>query len=235
MPFALTNDSTGIHRDVDAVICSTGHDITFSTAFPVISNGVDLQTAWRPGGNPGFPDTYLSLAAPGFPNFLMLLGPNATGPAGTLPHSVENQVTYVAKVLRKVSSQGIRSIVPSQAATRDFRAYCESFFPKTVMSQYCSSWYNGGIKGGRIHGIWPGSARHVNLVRREPRWEDFEYTYFNTQGNRFGWLGNGWTTKDIAAIDGVDDLDIDLTPWLQVEALDKGVDLKSYHENWFDA
>ncbi|KAH7120751.1 hypothetical protein B0J11DRAFT_589497 [Dendryphion nanum] len=225
----------GTHREVDAVICSTGHDISFSTAFPVISRGVDLQTAWRPGGNPGFPDTYLSIAAPGVPNFLMFLGPNATGPAGTLPHSVENQVTYAARVLRKVSSQGIRSIVPSEAATRDFRAYCESFFPRTVMSQYCSSWYNGGIKGGRIHGIWPGSGRHVNLVRREPRWEDFEYSYFNQQGNRFGWLGNGWTKKDITAVDGVENVEVDLTPWLQVEALGKGVDLRSYHENWFDA
>jgi hypothetical protein len=230
----MTNFHTGTHREVDAVICSTGHDVSFSTAFPVIANGVNLQTAWRPGGNPGFPDSYLSTAAPGFPNFLVFLGPNATGPAGTLCHSVENQVTYAAKVLRKASSQGIRSMAPSAAATRDFRAYCESFFPRTVMSEYCSSWYNGGIKGGRIHGIWPGSAGHVNAVRREPRWEDWEYTYLNPQGNRFAWLGNGWTLKDVAANSG-ENVGVDLTPWLQAEALGEGVDLKGYHENWWDA
>ncbi|KAF1847901.1 FAD/NAD(P)-binding domain-containing protein [Cucurbitaria berberidis CBS 394.84] len=223
----------GIHREVDAIICSTGHDISFSTAFPVIANGVNLQTAWRPGGDPGFPDSYLSIAAPGFPNFLTLLGPNATGPAGTLTHSVENQVTYCARVLRKASSQRIRSMAPSAAATRDFRAYCESFFPRTVMSEYCSSWYNGGIKGGRIHGIWPGSGAHVNAVRRDPRWEDWEYTYLNPQGNRFAWLGNGWTTKDLAAARGQKDLDVDLTPWLQAGALDGNVDLRGYHEQWW--
>lgn len=87
----------------------------------MIANGVNLQTAWRPGGNPGFLDSYLSTAAPGFPNFLILLGPNATGPAGTLCHSVENQVTYAAKVLRKASREVIRSMAPSAAATRDFR------------------------------------------------------------------------------------------------------------------
>jgi hypothetical protein len=104
------------------------------------------------------------------------------------------------------------------------------------MSENCSSWYNGGIKGGRIHGIWPGSGRHVNAVRREPRWEDWEYTYINPQGNRFGWLGNGWTTKDVKAVDGVEGLgDVDLTPWLVKEALEEGgVDLRSYHENWWD-
>ncbi|KAF2014038.1 FAD/NAD(P)-binding domain-containing protein [Aaosphaeria arxii CBS 175.79] len=228
----VTKDGT--HREVDAVICSTGHDISFSTAFPVISRGVNLQTAWRPGGNPGFPDSYLSTAAAGFPNFLIFLGPNATGPAGTLCHSVENQIAYAAQVLRKVSREGIRSIAPTEAAVRDFRAYCESFFPKTVMSQYCSSWYNGGIKGGRIHGLWPGSASHVNLIRRNPRWEDFEYTYLNRQGNRFGWFGNGWTTKDVLAAEGGTD-NVDLTPWLQADALGKGVDLRGYHEEWWTA
>ncbi|KAF7556420.1 hypothetical protein G7Z17_g1383 [Cylindrodendrum hubeiense] len=221
---------TGIRTVDDAIICSTGHDVTFSTQFPVIHNGVDLQAAWRPGGSPGFPDSYLGVAAPNFPNFLILLGPNATGPAGTLCHSVENQVTYVAKMLRKASSQGIRSLAPTAAATRDFRAYCEAFFPRTVMSHHCSSWYNGGIKGGRIHGLWPGSGAHVELARKEPRWEDFEYTYWNPQGNRFGWLGNGWTKKDVLVSDGTEGVEIDLTPWLKVEALHNKVDLKAYHE-----
>jgi hypothetical protein len=225
--------SIGTHREVDAVICSTGHDVTFSTQFPVIHKGIDLQIAWRPGGKPGFPDTYLGMAAPEVPNFLTVLGANSTGLAGTLCHSVENQLTYVAKILRKASTQGIRSLAPTAAATRDFRAYCESFFPSTVMSEYCSSWYNGGIKGGRVHGLWPGSGAHVNLVRKDPRWEDFEFTYWNPQGNRFAWLGNGWTTKDVLASEGAEGIDLDLTPWLKAEALDKKVDLKEYHEKWW--
>ncbi|KAH0432695.1 4-hydroxyacetophenone monooxygenase [Colletotrichum camelliae] len=223
----------GTHREVDAVICSTGHDITFSTQFPVLCNGIDLQKAWRPGGKPGFPDTYLGMLAPGVPNFLTVLGPNATGPAGTLCHAVENQLTYVAKLLRKAATQGIRSMAPTVEATRDFRAYTEAFFPRTVMSESCSSWYNGGIKGGRIHGLWPGSAAHVDLVRKDPRWEDFSYTYNNPQGNRFGWLGNGWTKKDVAATNGEAPSDVDLTPWLEKEAFSGNVDLRSYHERWW--
>ncbi|KAH7136854.1 hypothetical protein B0J13DRAFT_587017 [Dactylonectria estremocensis] len=222
----------GTHHQVDAIICSTGHDVTFSTQFPILHAGIDLQSAWRPGGSPGFPDSYLGIAAPGVPNLLLLLGPNANGPAGTLCHSVENQVTYVAKILRKAAGQGIRSMAPSAAATRDFRAYCEAFFPRTVMSHACSSWYNGGISGGRIHGLWPGSGAHVGLARREPRWEDFEFTYWNPQGNRFGWLGNGWTKKDVLVSDGTEGVDVDLTPWLKEEAFNNKVDLREYHESW---
>ncbi|SPO01827.1 related to monooxigenase [Cephalotrichum gorgonifer] len=228
----VTTDGT--HRDVDAVICSTGHDVSFSTAFPIIADGANLQESWRPGGDPGFPDSYLGLAAAGFPNLLLTLGPNSTGPSGTLCHSVENMITYIAKVLRKASKQGIRSMAPSAAAVQDFRAYCESWFPQTVMSEHCSSWYNGGIKGGRIHGMWPGSATHVDIVRRDPRWEDWEYTYWNSQGNRFGYFGNGWARKDVKAVDTAEGLDVDLTPWLQAEALGGEVDLKAYHEGWWE-
>ncbi|KAF8859966.1 FAD/NAD(P)-binding domain-containing protein [Acephala macrosclerotiorum] len=224
----------GVHREVDAIICSTGADVSFSTAFPIIAKGIDLQSAWRPGGNPGFPDSYLAIAAPNFPNLFFLLGPNATGQAGTLPHAAENQVTYIAKVLRKAKTQGIKTITPTQAATNDFRAYCESFFPRTVMSEQCSSWYNGGIVGGRVHGVWPGSGTHVNIVRRDPRWEDFDFTYRSSSGNRFAYFGNGFTLKD-ELVDKDPDAEVDLTPYLKKEAVDGKVDLRAYNELWFDA
>ncbi|KPI40175.1 putative sterigmatocystin biosynthesis monooxygenase stcW [Cyphellophora attinorum] len=184
------------------------------------------------------------IATPGYPNLFFLLGPNSTGPGGTLPHSLENSVTYIAKVLRKVSSQRIRTIQPTEAATRDFRAYCESFFPRTVMSENCSSWYNGGINGGRIHGIWPGSGSHLNIVRRQVRWEDYEYTYLNRQGNRFGYFGNGWSVKDIQAAElatskqettGEDgEREVDFSSYLKPEAVDGKLDLRDYHESWWD-
>lgn len=234
----------GIHREVDAIFCATGADISFTTAFPIYGpkdlprkapkEGVftNLQDKWRP---PGFPDSYLGLAAPDYPNLFLLLGPNSTGPGGTLPHSLENQVTYLAKVLRKVRTQGIRTIQPSWAATRDFRAYCESFFPKTVLSEPCSSWYNGGIVGGRIHGIWPGSGTHLNIVRREVRWEDFEYTYKNTQGNRFSYFGNGWSVKDKIAAESQEGEDsVDFSPYLRKEAVDGTLDLRGLHEEWWE-
>lgn len=151
-------------------------------------------------------------------------GPNAAGPSGTVPHSAENQVTYIARVLRKVSSEGIRTIAPSKAAADDFIEYCDAFFPRTVLSENCKSWANGGIPGGRIHGLWPGSAAHVNFVRRSPRWEDWEFSLLTKTGNRFAYFGNGWTTKEL-------DAESDLTPYLK--RADR-IDLKELHENWWE-
>lgn len=209
----------GIERKVDAVICATGANIDMKPPFPIIANGQDLRDAWTPD-----PISYLGLAAPNFPNFLLIQGPNAAGHSGTVPNQVETQVTYLAKLLRKVSTQGIKSFAPSQAATDDFVAYSGKFFSRTVFSGNCSSWANGGRPGGRIHGHWPGSASHVNLVRRDPRWEDWEWSLKRESGNRFAWLGNGWTSKE-ASGEG------DLTPYLKVPS---SIDLRSYHEEWFE-
>lgn len=228
----------GKERHVDAVICATGVDVTDTPGFPIFNgNGTNLQTLWRDGGDPGFPDTYLGMAAADFPNLLFVGGPNsASGFAGTVPHTIETQVTYIAKILRKVSSQRIRKISPSRAAVRDFRAYCESFFPTTVLGEGCSSWYNNQVKGGRIVAVWPGSGAHVNYIRRDVRWEGFEYTYHNSQGNRFGYFGNGWTSRDVAAKDGGEiQTEVGFTDYLKLEAsTGEGVDLRGYHEAWWE-
>ncbi|CZR53736.1 related to monooxigenase [Phialocephala subalpina] len=215
----------GVHRPVDVVICSTGANVDYATPFPIISGATDLSKAWTLDGEFGFPYSYLGIGTPGFPNLLFIHGPNTSGASGTLPHSVENQVTYIAKVLRKVSGEGIKTIVPKKEAADDFVEICDAFFPKTVLSEQCSSWANGGIPGGRIHGLWPGSAAHVNFIRRSPRWEDFEYELRSEKSkNRFAYWGNGWTTKQLQP-------DSDLTPYLKVP---EKVDLRDLHESWWD-
>jgi hypothetical protein len=235
----------GVHRPVDAIICSTGANVDFAPPFPIVSGEVDLSRDWRPEGLYGFPYTYLGLGTPGFANLMFLhgklpsdadsltdgnstdksylLGPNASGASGTLTQAAETQVAYIAKVLRKVANQDIATITPQRQAADDFVQYCDAFFPRTVLSENCSSWANGGRPGGRIHGMWPGSAAHVTWVRREPRWEDFDYTYVQTK-NRFAWLGNGRRDRE-------SDPDSDATPYLKVAG---SVDLRDYHESWWD-
>lgn len=214
----------GKHRAVDAVICATGANGDMAPQFPIRANGEDLGATWKEGGKYGYTHTYLGLAAPGFPNLLFVHGPHGTGPSGTVPHSVEVQLTYFAKLLRKAAREGIKTMVPSQKATDEFIEYADAFFSKTVLSDHCSSWYNGGKPGGRIHGVWPGSAGHVTAVRREPRWEDWEYEYLSDTGNRFHWyFGNGWTRKEA-------DPESDMTAYLRVP---EEVDLRTYHEEWY--
>ncbi|KAL4809852.1 hypothetical protein BDV18DRAFT_156233 [Aspergillus unguis] len=218
----VTKDGTD--RPVDIVICSTGANVDHCPPFSIIANGLDLKTAWKHDGHFGFPYNYLGIATPGFPNLLWIGGPNATGHGGSIPNSIENQVVYIAKIIRKVRAQGIKSFAPSKAATDDFLEYADAFFPRTVWTENCSSWYNGGRPGARIHGLFPGSAASLNYIRRDPRWEDFEYEYVNESGNRFAWLGDGWTTRE--RTEGAD-----LTPHLKRPGQ---IDLRTYLESWVD-
>ncbi len=211
-------------RDVDAVFCATGANTDMIPPFPIVSRGINLQSAWKPDGEFGFPYTYLGLATPGFPNLLFIGGPHANGPSGTFPHGMETQITYYAKLLRKVSSQRIKSISPLRRAADDFVEYSDAYFPTTVLTENCSSWANGGRPGARIHGLWPGSAAHVTLVRRDPRWEDWEYEYLSSSGNRFAYFGNGWTKKE-------QDPSSDMTAYLK---LAEDTDLRYLHEGWCD-
>lgn len=230
----------GKERAVDAVICCTGSEQSFAPPFPVTRGDVDLASAWRQGGSIGFPKTYLGIAAPSFPNLIFINGPQAAAVTGTLTLSTENQVTYAARILRKVRSQGIQTITPTRQATEDFQSYCDAYFPRTVLSDGCRSWYNGGVRGGRILANWPGSGLHANVVRREPRWEDWEYTYHSSSGNRFAYFGNGWTQKDVL-FDKISsqkthaDAFVDPTPYLHRSSITRTLDLRGYHETWYDA
>ncbi|KJZ72291.1 hypothetical protein HIM_08332 [Hirsutella minnesotensis 3608] len=214
----------GAHREVDAIFCATGADTDVAPQFCITAHGRDLRDLWKPGGEPGFPYTYLGLATPGFPNLLFIHGPNGIGSSGTVPYTLETQLTYVAKLLRKVSREGIKSMGPSPEAADDFTAYSDAFFRGTVFTDGCSSSYNGGRPGARIHGFWPGSAAHLAIVRRDPRWEDWEYQYLSGSGNRLLWyFGNGWTKKEGDPLS-------DMTQYLR-DARD--IDLRDIHESWW--
>lgn len=216
----VTND--GVERKVDAVICCTGANVDMLPPFPILVPGHgSLQDTWTPD-----PYTYLGLATPSFPNLLFIQGPNGTGHSGTVPNQIETQTTYIAQLLRKVTQQGIRTFSPHAEAADDFIAYSDAFFATTVWAEGCRSWANGGRPGARIHGHWPGSASHCNVLRRSPRWEDWHWTCRSRTRNRFAYLGNGQTKKEFYA-------DSEADPVGYLKRPDH-IDLRIYHEEWFD-
>ena len=64
----------GVHRPVDAVICSTGANVDFAPPFPIVAGDYDLSRDWKPNGKFGFPYSYLGLFTPHFPNIAYILG-----------------------------------------------------------------------------------------------------------------------------------------------------------------
>lgn len=200
----------GKHLDLDVIICATGFNSSGIPAYEVKGiNGSTLQQRFLP-----YPETYLSLAVDGFPNYFMMMGPNAALGAGALTVVLENEGDYIIKCIRKLQKEDYLSMMPKRDRVRDFQEYVREYFKKTIYTDECHSWYkNDGGKGDQIIGLWPGSTTHALEMLRSPRWEDFDYE--SRDDNKLRWLGNGWSYCHISGTGG------DPTFYLNPEFVDK--------------
>ncbi|KAH6880730.1 flavin-binding monooxygenase [Thelonectria olida] len=174
-------------RKVDAIICATGFDTSFTKRFPIYGvGGMDLASKWQE-----YPDTYISLSTRGAPNLFIAHGPNSGLGVGSLSIVLERTCDYVCNVVAKMQKDRIATIQPKQEACDLFVDYCKQYFEKTVFTLPCRSWYKRGTTDGPVSALWPGSALHYVKTLEKPRFEDYDFTYVG--GNKVAWLGDGFT------------------------------------------
>ncbi|RFU29418.1 hypothetical protein B7463_g6928, partial [Scytalidium lignicola] len=160
----------GIEYAVDAIVCATGFDCSFRPAFPVIgSNGLDLSESWKNG-----PRHYLSVAAPGFPNYFITGGPNSPIANGSLISGLETEIEYVFACVKKMQTEDIASMEVTEEAVVDFLEHRDVVMEEMVWSGGCRSWYKNGTVNGPVIGPWVGSTWHFNEALERPRFEDFK-------------------------------------------------------------
>ncbi|KAH9888553.1 FAD/NAD-P-binding domain-containing protein [Cubamyces lactineus] len=186
----------GQRQELDVIFRATGSETSYQMPMQIIGrDGLELNKRWSP-----HPETYLSLAVDGFPNFFNLIGPNSGIGTGSLLAIMEAQVMYIARAIGKMQRERIRSMEPKPEAIRAFDAYLEAYFQTTVFTQNCRSWYKFGREEGRVVGLWPsalpflGSTLHAMRAIEHPRWEDYQYELLEDgEQNMFYWLGEGQT------------------------------------------
>ncbi|GAB1311413.1 hypothetical protein MFIFM68171_01623 [Madurella fahalii] len=178
---------------LDVLICATGYNVSSAPPFPILGRGgLSLAARWSER-----PETYLSLAVDGFPNLLMMFGPNSAIGFGSLTKMLEAEADYVVAAVRKLQKEDYAAMEPRPERVRDFGAYVDAYFARTVYVGACRSWYR---RGDRIVGLWPGSTLHALEALRAPRWEDWNYESVDGgEGNKLRWLGNG---SSVTQIDG---------------------------------
>jgi cation diffusion facilitator CzcD-associated flavoprotein CzcO len=152
----------GRNRPVDALVCATGFDTSFSPRFPIIGRrGVTLAEKWRET-----PKTYIAIATDDFPNYFISLGPNAALGTGNLLLLIEKELDYFTACAVKMQRDNIKSMVPRREAVETFVQYCDAYFEKTVFSMKCRSWYKGGKEDGRVNALWPGTSSGVSQAQQ---------------------------------------------------------------------
>ena len=179
-----TNDS---EYQLDVLICATGFDTSFLPRFSMQGrNGVSLSDIWRED-----PKGYLGLAVPGFPNYFNFLGPSCPIGNGPVLVAVESQAQYICKFINKWQREQIRSFEVRSEAVEEFVAHKDKLMKGTVWVADCRSWYKSNKAGMKVTALWPGSTLHYVQTLMEPRFEDWMFSW---RGNRWDYLGDGFST-----------------------------------------
>ncbi|CAK7231192.1 hypothetical protein SCUCBS95973_007828 [Sporothrix curviconia] len=192
----ITADNT--HRPADIIVAATGFENGYTSRFPVIgADGVDLRDKWGLDSPVGYPESYLGVMAPGYPNYFTVLQAQANAAGGSVPLQAEIAATYIGKLIRKVQSQSYRALEPKQEAADEFNNLIDNYFENKTILGECRSWTKIGFGKGRVVLAWPGSFHHRVRALREPRWEDFNFVRRpGAELNRFEYFGNGLTDLD---------------------------------------
>ena len=100
------------------------------------------------------------------------------------------------KVITHMQRTSIKCLAPKRVAIEDSYVHTHELLKRTAWSSTCSSWFKNGKKHGPVTAIWPGSRLHYFESLKEPRYEDFDIEYL---GNRFAYMGNGYTYAELEA------------------------------------
>ena len=81
--------------ELDVLVCATSFNAAGPPSFVVMGkNGASLKERYKP-----YPETYLSIAVDDFPNYFMMLGPNAGVGSGSLTMILEMEDDYITKCI----------------------------------------------------------------------------------------------------------------------------------------
>ncbi|KAI1080434.1 FAD/NAD(P)-binding domain-containing protein [Whalleya microplaca] len=182
---------------LDAIVCATGFNVSFCPRFPIVGRAGNLQDIWTTK----VPTSYMSCAVPTLPNYFTFLGPNAPIGHGSVFTIVEHVAKYVIRIILKCQTEGIKAMAPNEKAVAEFHEHIQAFMPRTAWAANCKSWFKDGKEDGPVTALHPGSRIHFFHMLERFRGEDWDYAYMNENGNRFHYLGNGLSLKELDGSD----------------------------------
>ena len=167
--------------EFDVIVYATGFD-SFTGAFDKVdvqgTNGKQLRDKWAAG-----PVTYLGLMASGFPNFLMLMGPQT--PAANFPRSAEMSVNWVTPFLEQMWAHGHQRFDVDDAAEAEWVEHVKDTYKGALLRNAKSFFtgYNSNIEGHEYgktrYNIYNGGVpRYANMLSEMTN-NDYEGLYFS--------------------------------------------------------
>ena len=160
----------------DIIILANGFK-TNEFISPMVVKGVENETLTEHWAKAGGPEAYNCSVLHGFPNFFMLLGPNAATGHTSAVMASENMVNYALRVAAPVL-QGLASTVEiHNSAEQEYSRNVQSALQNTVWNTGCQSWYvkKDDETGAPWNAMsYPWSQAHFWYRSLFPIWQDWK-------------------------------------------------------------
>ncbi|WP_307810598.1 flavin-containing monooxygenase [Tomitella cavernea] len=159
--------ASGTRHRADVLIFGTGFRAQeFCTALDIRGAGGEaLAERWADGAR-----AYLGIAVPGFPNLLMMYGPNTNLGSGSILFMLERQAVYIRRLAELADAAGADAV--------DVRADVDDRFDADVQRQLahsawtgCDSWYVAA--SGRISSNWPDTVSAYRRITSRVSLDDY--------------------------------------------------------------
>ena len=151
--------------EFDLIIYATGFD-AITGAFDRINftgvDGIALRDQWADG-----PDTFLGMGTTGFPNLLMLSGPQGGSVSTNYPRGIETSVDWITDLLCYMRDHGYRRVESREDAELEWLQHVQEMYQFQLMSKV-KSWftgYNSKRRGPRTR----SAIRSIRVERRVNR------------------------------------------------------------------
>jgi cation diffusion facilitator CzcD-associated flavoprotein CzcO len=160
----------GSEHEVDVIVWATGFEVTDTPIARRVHGrrGTSLAQEWQ-----GSPRAHRGTFVTGFPNLVLLVGPNTGLGHNSIVFMIETQVRYLRRMLRSMRRAGIEAVDARAEAQRAWNDRVDARMSGTVWtSGGCSSWYLDDT--GRNSTLWPGSTWRFRQLLRRADLDEFE-------------------------------------------------------------
>lgn len=160
----------GTEREVDAIVFGTGFHVTdMPIADRIVgADGATLAEHWKDGMA-----ALRGCTVDGFPNLLLIIGPNTGLGNSSMILMIESSLNYVAEYLRALGETGAAALDAKPAAVRSWNTEMQARMSRTVWTTGgCKSWYLD--PEGRNTTAWPGTTAEFRRATRRLKLEEYD-------------------------------------------------------------
>jgi cation diffusion facilitator CzcD-associated flavoprotein CzcO len=156
------------HYELDLMVFATGFD-AITGAWDKLEihgvGGISLADKWRYG-----PATYYGLMTHGFPNLLMVAGPQSVSGSTNFPRAIEGGVDWVTGLLEHATSRGITRFEARAEAEKEWGEEVIAAQERMLMRR-SRGWFTG--YNANVAGHGEGQVRYLAYWGGAPRYTEF--------------------------------------------------------------